>query len=146
VNTIDDLRVGMGIALNSFELPELSEANIAAALRSIAQEQENRHEANFLIALADAFDHPDPPVRAKMVWARRGKPEDPRKGDREQIVGRMVEQLLTTGLKQEAAVAEVMQRSSLSRATVLRYLKRYRQLRALANLILAGHKSQKIDI
>jgi len=122
-----DLRVGIAITRDYFDLVEsLTERELADALRIEAERLEYPH---LLLAVADALDHPDAPISLKLVRSKRGAPKAKSTLELDVWVADHVADCVARGMKQEAAIAEVMQRLSVSRATAMKALARGREMR-----------------
>lgn len=141
----DDLRVGVAIALDEFDLREhVDEAALALALalRTIINEP-SKYDEHFLSALADAFDNPAAEYRLRVVRNRRGRPNKAN-SDADMSRAYFVEwRMQEAGLPLKAAVADTMEQFGCSRATVFRSLKRWREIRAI-EVILDTAAGQRV--
>ena len=120
-----DLRVGVAIARNEFDLVPLTEAVLADALRHLAKELEY---PQLLHALADALDNPSAPTRLKLVQGRRGTPGSSVPVAEILGLAQAVRRAVAAGEKQEAVIADVCLDWGMSRASVMKYLKKGRSL------------------
>lgn len=120
-----DLRVGVAIARNDFDLVEkLDEPILAAALRSCADESQYPH---LLYAMADALDHPDAEFRLRLVRNRKGRPNKRLREYDEAQSAYVAQRMAVAGVPLKAAVMDAMEHFNCSRATVLRSMKRQRE-------------------
>jgi hypothetical protein len=126
----DDLRVGVAIARNEFDLVPLTEAVLADALRHLAKELAY---PQLLHALADALDNPSAPTRLKLVQERRGTPGSSIPMGAILGLARVVRQRVEAGEKQEAVIADVCREWGVSRSSVMKYLKKGRSLLPLVD-------------
>lgn len=127
----DNLRVGIAITRNEFNLVEkLTEAELADALRYDARKLKF---PDLLLAVADALDNPEAPIRLKLVRAKRGKPRKDGEAMRNQRIAEYVRARLKEGVKQEAVVAEVQAHFGFSRATAMKALKNGREQLPIAD-------------
>lgn len=125
-NTADDLRIGIEIARDDFDLVEkLTESELAQALRL---ESEHIDYPHLLLAIADALDNPEAEYQLRLVRNRRGAPS--RKGDvlKNIHIAKFVRGRLNQGIKQEAVVAEIREHLGISRATAMKSLAEGRKL------------------
>jgi hypothetical protein len=138
----DDLRVGIAITRDEFDLVEkLTEAELADALRHQARELEF---PQLLLAIADALDNPEAPLRLKLVRAKRGQP-----GNKGGAIGNLhiaeyVRSRLKDGVKQEAAVAEIRGHLGISRATAMKALAEGRKLLSFVDELSEMAKQLKL--
>ena len=126
----DDLRVGVAIARNEFDLVPLTEAVLADALRQLAGELKYPH---LLLALADALDNPAAPTRLKLVQGRRGTPGSSIPMGAILGLALSVRRAVVAGEKQEAVIADVCRDWGMSRSSVMKYLKKGRSLLPLVD-------------
>jgi hypothetical protein len=126
----DDLRVGVAIARNEFDLVPLTEAVLADALRHLAKELAY---PQLLHALADALDNPSAPTRLKLVQGRRGTPGSSIPMGAILGLSQVVRQRVEAGEKQEAVIADVCREWGVSRSSVMKYLKKGRSLLPLVD-------------
>jgi hypothetical protein len=126
----DDLRVGVAIARNEFDLVPLTEAVLADALRHLAKELAY---PQLLHALADALDNPSAPTRLKLVQGRRGTPGSSIPMGAILGLAQVVRQRVEAGEKQEAVIADVCREWGVSRSSVMKYLKKGRSLLPLVD-------------
>lgn len=127
---LDDLRIGIAIARDDFDLVEkVDEATLADALRHEAQALDYPHLIN---AVADALDDPDAEYRLQLVRNRRGRPVS-RNSEADLRRAYYVEwRMRHAHVPFKAAVMDAMEQFDCSRATVFRSLKRLRELSRLA--------------
>lgn len=126
----DDLRVGVAMARNEFDLVPLTEAVLADALSHLAKELAY---PQLLHALADALDNPSAPTRLKLVQGRRGTPGSSIPMGAILGLAQVVRQRVEAGEKQEAVIADVCREWGVSRSSVMKYLKKGRSLLPLVD-------------
>ncbi len=127
----DELRVGIAIARNEFDLVEkLDEKELADALRHDARELEYPH---LLLAVADALDNPEAEFRLRLVRSGRGRPKANNSEMHSRCASFVEWRVRHADIPLKAAVMDAMEQFDCSRATVFRALKRHHYLkRALA--------------
>jgi hypothetical protein len=112
-------------------------ATLGSALREIADNvpEIKTSEWRFLRAVADALDDPAAEWRLSLARTIRGKfiPPDQHveQEERDALIGYWMDKGLEKYGKQEAAIADVAARLSISRATIFAALHRRRELAAL---------------
>lgn len=126
----DDLRIGIAIARDDFDLVEkLDEATIADALRQEARTLDYPH---LVLAVADALDNPDAAYQLRLVRNRRGRPVT-RNSEADLRRAYFVDwRMRHAQVPFKAAVMDAMEQFNCSRATVFRSIKRHRELSRLA--------------
>lgn len=115
------------------ELPpygDLTPTRLAEALRKVAALNKRGVAFAFLLEMAKALESPDTGWSLKLGLAKRGKPPDlAGRFERARSVGALVDELVSTGCKKEAAVQEAMTAFGLSRSQVMRSLSDWRRLK-----------------
>lgn len=136
-----DLEVEVAMLLHDPDLIPLTEERLAEAIRRLVKTMAFPALA---LAMIKALGDPNAPVRLKLVQGRRGAPKAASDLGTAIRVAKLVEDGLTTGVKQEALIADISREMGLGRSTVMKLLKKGREfIQSLPELRAAVAKARE---
>lgn len=135
------LDIEVALLLHDPNLAPLTEARLAEAIRRV---NGTMPLPALALAMIKSLEDPNARVRLKVVQGRRGAPNAVGDLGRAIHVARLVDDGLTTGVKQEALIADISQEMGLGRSTVMKLLKRGREfIQSLPELRAASAKARE---
>lgn len=118
------LDIEVALLLCAPSLERVTEARLAEAIRRVVG---TKPIPPLALAMIKSLEDPNARVRLKVVQGRRGAPNAANELGTAIHVARLVEDGLTTGVKQEALIADISQEMGLGRSTVMKLLKKGRE-------------------
>lgn len=118
------LDIEVALLLHDPNLMPLTEARLAEAIRRV---NGTMPLPALALAIIKSLEDPNARFRLKVVQGRRGAPKAGGDLGAAIHVARLVEDGLTTGVKQEALIADISREMGLGRSTVMKLLKKGRE-------------------
>jgi DNA-binding transcriptional ArsR family regulator len=118
------LGIEVAMLLHDPDLIPLTEERLAEAIRRLVKTMPFPALA---LAIIKALEDPEAEVRLKLVQGRRGAPKAASDLGTAIRVAKLVEDGLSTGVKQEALIADISREMDLGRSTVMNLLKKGRE-------------------